>query len=367
MLRASCILQVLLCTPFVNYVPYRQESERCDRTNTRRFQCAVVVIGVLSLYVMGVSLVSGMMDVTSHLQGVFAVGAVILLLPLFGITFDSGGLFATELSSLVDDEGIEAALSPHHGSDAAGSGDELSDDEGHGSSGVHTLGSREQLVSADPSHTLGHCLRASPDFYLLGAATGIGIASGLTFLNNSPQIVGSLGGTVQEQTVVVAFFSCSSCFGRLGFGAASETMTRQYALSRTWFLVIAAAGSALVFTLLSSLAAPLMLYPMSLISGLVFGGHWAMLPSLASELHGLTNFASIYSVLQLFPGVIAYLLGTYVGQAYDATGKAQGDPPGECIGVRCFAGSFRTISILTYVGVALSVALWHRTGRLNRR
>ena len=98
---------MLLCTPFVNYVPYRQESERCDRTNTRRFQCAVVVIGVLSLYVMGVSLVSGMMDVTSHLQGVFAVGAVILLLPLFGITFDSGGLFATELVEGVARHAVE--------------------------------------------------------------------------------------------------------------------------------------------------------------------------------------------------------------------------------------------------------------------
>lgn len=355
---------VLCCVPFVNYVPYLQESERCERTNTRRFQCAVVVIGVLALYVMGVSLVSGMMDVTPHLQGVFAVGAVIVLLPLFGITFDSGGLFAKE-ADMAGNEGVEAALLSPDGLCNAGSGIEQEGDaEWDGSDDDNTMRTHKQL-DVRASHSLQQCLCASPEFYLLGAATGIGIASGLTFLNNSPQIVGSLGGSGQEQTIVVAFFSCASCFGRLGFGAASEMVTQRYKLSRAWFLMLAGAGSALVYTLLSMefFVSPMMLYPLSLISGLFFGGHWAVMPNLASELHGLTSFASIYSVLQLFPGVIAYLLGTYVGQSYDSIGRAQGDPPGQCTGPHCFAGSFRTISVLSFVGLALSVTLWHRTSR----
>ncbi len=352
---------VLFCVPFVNYVPYRQESERCARTNARRFQCAVVVIGVLALYVMGVSMVRGMMDVTPHLQGVLAVGALVFLMPLFGITFDSGGLFAKEEEEEEVGEEVEAGAGAEVEVEAGA-------DEHEGDEGVETALLAPDDEANASSHSLRHCLLASPEFYMLGAATGIGIGSGLTFLNNSPQIVGSLGGSGQEQTIVVAFFSCASCFGRLGFGAASETVTRRYKISRVWFLILAAAGSALVFSMLSveCLASPTALYPLSLISGLFFGGHWAVMPNLASDLHGLTSFASIYSVLQLFGGVIAYVLATYVGQSYDAIGRAQGDPPGKCIGPQCFTGSFRKISALCFLGFVLSVALWRRT-RFSRR
>ena len=382
-------LVVLLCTPFVNYVPYVQESERCDHMNTRRFQSAVGVIGALSLYVMGVSLVSGLMEVTPHMQGMFALGAVVFLLPLFGITFDSGGLFATERVGLggdgvVDPEvdvEVEEALLAGGGEDPGArrgrvEGDDgiLFDEDGRGAYGegyegegddMDDVETREQrrLLNVYPSHTLRQCLCSSVEFYLLGISTGIGIGSGLSFLNNSPQLVGSLGGSLEEQTVVVAFFSCSSCLGRLIFGAVSESVMQRLAISRVWFLIIAALGSTVVYSLLSvrRLASPLMLYPLSLMSGLVFGGHWAMLPSLASELHGLSSFASIYSVLQLFPGVIAYVLGSFVGARYDSIGRAHGDPVNDCIGSDCFSGSFRTIALLSACGLALSVGLWHRT------
>lgn len=53
------------------------------------------------------------------------------------------------------------------------------------------------------------------------------------------------------------------------------------------------------------------LYPLSLLAGLAFGAHWALMPSLASELFGLHHFAANYALLQVRrPGV-----GTLAGGA----------------------------------------------------
>lgn len=137
-------------------------------------------------------------------------------------------------------------------------------------------------------------------------------------------------------------------------------------ISRCWFLVGAAVAATCTYALLSfeSIASPTTLYPLSLLSGLTFGGHWSMLPSLASELFGLSSFASIYSVLQLFPGLGAYVLGSYVGERYDAVGKGHGDQTGDCVGADCFAGAFRTITVLSGIGVVGAVVLYRRTRRL---
>ena len=100
-------LVVLACIPFVNYVPWVQESERVDHVNVQRFMIAIWLIALLTGYVLFVSLVGGLLDVTVHMQRVFAAGAVILLLPLGGIVWDSGGLFAERANVVAGVDGMD--------------------------------------------------------------------------------------------------------------------------------------------------------------------------------------------------------------------------------------------------------------------
>ena len=385
-------LVVLACVPFVNYVPFVQEGEGWGQEGEdgRRFRIASGLIGVTTAYVLVVSLVgggSGGSGGSGHLQGVFAVGALLLLVPMLSIVYDSGGLFATrEVEDDGEGDGEEARLLAGDGDD--GGDDEVDDgeddddddddDDLDGTTDLRSMMSPSHALTPvrapaivlslsvimdyiSPSLTLAECW-ADANFYILASVTGIGIAAGLSFLNNSPQLVGAWGGSDAEKTVVVAFFSCASCMGRLLFGAVSEHAMQVHRVSRVVFLIIAAVAATCVYLSLSfeSLASPGMLYPLSLLSGLTFGGHWACLPSLASELFGLRSFASIYSVLQLSPGVGAYVLGAYVGGRYDAVGKAHGDASG-CVGADCFASSFRTIAMLSGLGVAGAIVLWRRT------
>ena len=60
----------------------------------------------------------------------------------------------------------------------------------------------------------------------------------------------------------------------------------------------ASAATAVICTLLALARLPA-LYPLSLAAGLVFGSHWALMPSLSSELWGLQHFAANYCLLQV--------------------------------------------------------------------
>jgi hypothetical protein len=58
---------------------------------------------------------------------------------------------------------------------------------------------------------------------------------------------------------------------------------------------------------------------------------------------------------------MAFVLGSYVGERYDRTGKEHGDPLNECLGPDCFAPSFGAIAGLSACGIVGSVVLWMRT------
>ena len=304
-------LVVACCVPCINYVPFVQESERWDHMNTRRFHIGISLVGVLTVYVLGVSLVGGLMEVTDHMQAVFAVGGVMLLLPLLGITYDSGGFFAQRMVHGLEGGGItleEAFMESggdnddnddnddHVGGSGRGRGETETTTTDSDSDGGEDTQEQRRLHNVYPSYGLMDVLKGNVDFYLVALVCGVGIASGLTFLNNASQLVGALGGGDKEKTVVIALFSCSSCLGRLLYGAVSEHALHAWKVSRCWFLILAAAGATMVYITLAfeSIASPLLLYPVSLASGFWFGGHWSLLPALASELFGLRSFAYVY-------------------------------------------------------------------------
>eukprot|EP00889_Picochlorum_renovo_P002279 jgi/Picre1/29309/NNA_004699.t1 len=216
-----------------------------------------------------------------------------------------------------------------------------------------------------PSLSIAECF-VSTDFWIMAFVCGIGIGCGLAFLNNSSQLVTSLGGSSAMKSILVTFFGVASCAGRLLFGAIPEQMLHKHGLPRPFFLVFAAGCGCLTYAA-TAFANPLLLYPLSLLAGLWFGGHWSLLPSLASELFGLENFASIYTILQMAPAIAGYLLGAYLlGGTYDAVGKRHGDPGNTCIGSDCFRSAFLIVSLLGLVSTLLSFWLLKKTFKQYR-
>ncbi|GIL65871.1 hypothetical protein Vafri_19517 [Volvox africanus] len=138
----------------------------------------------------------------------------------------------------------------------------------------------------------------SPIFWLLMFQFGVGLGTGLSFLNNLGSIVVALGGQPGGQVVFVSLFSVANATGRLAGGVLSELVLRRYGTPRTLLLVAISFLTLLVVggAAISELSD---LYAVSVLAGLAFGAHWSLIPSITSDMFGLTHFGSNYTALQV--------------------------------------------------------------------
>ena len=98
------------------------------------------------------------------------------------------------------------------------------------------------------------------------------------------------------------------------------------------------------------------LFAMSLLGGFAFGGHWAVIPAVISDLFGLKHYAQTYTSFQLAPAAGGYLLGTLlIGTLYQNAAARNHDDVGYCIGIECY--SF-TWGILTGLNIAATIGTW---------
>ena len=159
---------------------------------------------------------------------------------------------------------------------------------------------------------------------------------------------------------------------------------------RTRFLVVSCT-LACVACAVGALSSPLLVLPVSIMSGLAFGGCWALLPALAADLFGVKHLASNYCLVQLAPACGRYfqcackpsvtchhtasrlrrcllanctryarlwremfLLFLPPRQAY---GRAHGDPPGTCVGRACYGVALVISTGACGVGVGAAMLL----------
>ena len=124
------------------------------------------------------------------------------------------------------------------------------------------------------------------------------------------------------------------------------------------------------------------LYIGTLLIGLGYGAHWAIVPAAVSELFGLKNFGALYNFINLanptgslvFSGVIAssiydreaekqahhhHHLQQNVGSIF--SGMLSMDDPPKCEGSICFFLTSMIMSGLCIIAVVLSMVLVHRT------
>lgn len=98
----------------------------------------------------------------------------------------------------------------------------------------------------------------------------------------------------------------------------------------------ASAVTAAVYILIAFASLQLLL-PCSVLAGLVFGAHWALMPATTSDLFGSRHFAANQSIMHLSTAFGALLLSTELtGTLFEWRGQAHGDPTSTCFGPDCF-------------------------------
>lgn len=212
--------------------------------------------------------------------------------------------------------------------------------------------------ASSPPSSQAAALELSPDltpsqsvltaeFWIMYFVFGAVFSLGLTIVNNADELVRALGGPASDAPPLVSLFGVASFAGRLAFGYVPEKALRSYGVPRPRFLIligVAATASQLCVAVTSRAA----LFGVVLLAGLSFGGVWSLLPAIASELFGLSHFASNYSLLQTSTALGGYVItGWLAGSLMDASET--------CRGNACFATAFLVNAIL---GVATIAAAW---------
>ncbi|KAI4350501.1 hypothetical protein L6164_004951 [Bauhinia variegata] len=226
--------------------------------------------------------------------------------------------------------------------------------------------------------TLGQAL-IKADFWLLFISLLLGSGSGLTIIDNLGQISQSLG--YDNTHIFVSMISIWNFLGRVGGGYISEVVVRDYAYPR----VVALAVFQVVMTIghiLFAMGWPGAMHIGTLIIGLGYGAHWAIVPAAASELFGLRNFGALYNFLTLAnPSGTLIFSSLIASTIYDREAEKQaqgghqhlhrigsfmsgvlgGDEPLKCEGSICFFLTCLIMAGFCIIAAVLSMILVYRT------
>ncbi|CAD6343071.1 unnamed protein product [Miscanthus lutarioriparius] len=219
------------------------------------------------------------------------------------------------------------------------------------------------------------------DFWLLFFSLLLGSGSGLTVIDNLGQMSQSLG--YEETHIFVSMISIWNFLGRIGGGYFSEIIVKDYAYPRAIALAIAQVLMA-IGHFNFAMAWPGTMYIGTLLVGVGYGAHWAIVPAAASELFGVKNFGALYNFLTVanpagslvFSGVIAS--GIYDAEAAKqaqqrhsstllamsgrvANIASEAAPSSKCEGAICFFLSSLIMSGLCIIAFGLSLILVYRT------
>ncbi|XP_062151651.1 protein NUCLEAR FUSION DEFECTIVE 4 isoform X3 [Alnus glutinosa] len=217
------------------------------------------------------------------------------------------------------------------------------------------------------------------DFWLIFFSLLLGSGSGLTVIDNLGQMSQSLG--YDNTHIFVSMISIWNFLGRIGGGYFSEVIVRDHAYPRPVAMAVAQLIMA-VGHLLFAMGWPGAMHIGTLLIGLGYGAHWAIVPAAASELFGLKKFGALYNFLTLanpagslvFSGVIASSIYDHEAekQAHQQLQQQQNwgsifsgtfsvDEPLKCEGAICFYLTSLIMSGFCIIAFVLSMILVYRT------
>lgn len=215
------------------------------------------------------------------------------------------------------------------------------------------------------------------DFWLLFISMVLGSGSGLTVIDNLGQMSQSLG--YDNAHIFVSMISIWNFLGRVGGGYISEIVVKDHTFPRPAALAV----FQLVMTvghLFIGMGWPGSMYIGTLLVGLGYGAHWAVVPATASELFGLRNFGALYNFITLANPVGTLVFSSLIAsRIYDYEAEKQahggqhlniasfvssalnvGDAP-KCEGSICFFLTSTIMAGLCIVAAGLSMFLVFRT------
>ncbi|KAB1217471.1 putative transporter MCH1 [Morella rubra] len=217
------------------------------------------------------------------------------------------------------------------------------------------------------------------DFWLIFFSLVLAAGSGLTVIDNMGQICLSLGYT--DTTIFVSLISIWNFLGRVGGGYFSELVVRNFAYPRPVAMAVVQIIMA-IGLFYYAMAWPGEIYVVTVLIGLGYGAHWAIVPAAASELFGLKSFGALYNFLTLaspvgsliFSGVIASGIYDYYAEKQAALSQPKSEPmlavplqdddSLSCEGSICYSITFGILSGLCIVATALSLIVVYRTKRV---
>ncbi|EEF50889.1 conserved hypothetical protein [Ricinus communis] len=215
------------------------------------------------------------------------------------------------------------------------------------------------------------------DFWLIFVSLLLGSGSGLTVIDNLGQMSQSLG--YDNTHIFVSMISIWNFLGRVGGGYFSEIIVRDYAYPRPIAMAVAQFVMAIGHVFFA-FDWPGTMYIGTLLIGLGYGAHWAIVPAAASELFGLKKFGALYNFLTLAnPAGSLVFSGLIASRIYDREAERQAhehhmrtagslfsglfgpDEPLKCEGAVCYFLTSMIMSGFCIIAVILSLILVHRT------
>jgi len=220
------------------------------------------------------------------------------------------------------------------------------------------------------------------DFWLMFVSLAFGAGSGLTIIDNLGQMSLSMG--YNSGHIFVSMMSIWNFLGRVGGGFLSEIVARDYAYPRPVTMAVAQITMA-VGHILFAMGWSGSLYLGTLLVGLGYGAHWAIIPATASEIFGLKNFGVLYNFFimanpagsLIFSGLIAGTLYDWEAEKQQSRhkplpslsaislgisgGSVKRDEPLDCHGRSCFFLTYLIMSAVCIVAAVLSMIIVYRT------
>ncbi|XP_015893829.3 protein NUCLEAR FUSION DEFECTIVE 4 [Ziziphus jujuba] len=217
------------------------------------------------------------------------------------------------------------------------------------------------------------------DFWLIFISLLLGSGSGLTVIDNLGQMSQALG--YDNTHIFVSMISIWNFLGRVGGGYFSEVVVRDYAYPR--HLAMAVAQFIMIFGhIFLAMGWPGAMYIGTMLIGLGYGAHWAIVPAAASELFGLKNFGVLYNFITMAnPAGGLLFSGLIASNIYDHEAEKQAhqhlhweqksgsffssmlglDDPPKCEGSICFFLTLVIMAAFCLVASILSMILVYRT------
>ncbi|KAJ9567163.1 hypothetical protein OSB04_003129 [Centaurea solstitialis] len=226
------------------------------------------------------------------------------------------------------------------------------------------ISSNQDVLEQDASMEDKNLVQAicTVDFWCLFITTATGMGTGLATVNNLAQVGESLGYTTHETSTLVSLWSIWNFFGRFGGGYVSDYVLYTRKWARSGFIAITLALMSIGHCMIAS-GFPKALYVGSVLVGVFYGSQWSLMPTIASEVFGVSHFGTIFNTITIAGPIGSYVISVRViGYLYDRE-AGRGGSEG-CIGTHCFRLSFLIMGFTTLLGSGVAVGLFFRTRRL---